>query len=265
MTTPQPPITLLTDFGTRDQYVAEMKGVLLQIAPQAPVVDITHEIEPHDVLRAAFILRQVWDWFPADTVHLAVVDPGVGSNRRIIAGRYSGRQVVCPDNGLISLVHRELRVEAVHVVDNRDYMLANVSGTFHGRDIMAPAAAHLAAGVAIRNLGPPTDHVEILQLAEPQTGTGPGISGQVLCVDRFGSLVTNITRQALALIYQKHPNAQVYLDGKCVGPVHTAYHEVPSGQPLALIGSTDRLEIAVNRGHAAPVLSARRGTAVEVR
>ncbi len=259
------PITLLTDFGTRDQYVAVMKGVILQITPDVEVIDVTHHIDPHDVTRAAFVLRQVWNWYPPGTVHLAVVDPGVGSERRIIAGRYSGQYVVCPDNGLISMVHHDLRVEAVHVVENRNYMLAGVSGTFHGRDIMAPVAAHLAGGLPIRNLGPPTDRVEVLQLATPRPLPGAGLAGEVLCADRFGNLITNIPRKALVQVYRQHSDAQVYLDGRCIGPIRSAYYEVPVGEPAALIGSTDYLEVAVNCASAAEKLSAKRGTKVEVR
>ncbi len=263
-TTPSP-VTLLTDFGTRDQYVAEMKGVILQIAPQVAIVDITHEIDPHDVVRAAFVLRQVWDWFPPDTVHVAVVDPGVGSGRRIIAGRYSGRFVVCPDNGLISMVHHDLRAESVHVVENRNYILSNVSGTFHGRDVMAPVAAHLAAGLPITNVGPATDRLEVLRLASPQAVAGGGLIGEVLCADRFGNLITNITRHALVPVYRNNSNTQVYLDGRCVGPVRRAYHEAPVGEALAVIGGSDHLEIAVNCGNASRVLNAKRGAKVELR
>ncbi len=265
MKSPTPPITLLTDFGTRDQYVAEMKGVILQIAKQACVVDITHHIDPQDVVRAAFVLRQVWNWFPPGTVHVAVVDPGVGSDRRIIAGRYSGQYVVCPDNGLISMVHHDLQIEAVHVVENRNYTLSTVCSTFHGRDIMAPVAAHLAIGVPIRNLGPPTNHVEVLPLAAPRPIAGPGLAGEVLCADRFGNLITNIPRQALMSMYRQRSDPQVYLDGRCIGPIRTAYHEVPAGQPLAVIGSAEYLEIAVNCGNAAETLAAKRGAKVEVR
>jgi S-adenosylmethionine hydrolase len=265
MKLPTAPITLLTDFGTRDQYVAEMKGVILQIAPRVAVVDITHEIDPQDVIRAAFVLRQVWNWFPPGTVHLAVVDPGVGSRRRIIAGRYAGQYVICPDNGLISMVHHQLRVEAVHAVDNRNYMLQTVSGTFHGRDIMAPVAARLAGGLPIGEVGPPIDRVEILQLALPQQLPGPGLAGEVLCADRFGNLVTNIQRQALMTLYRQRSDLEVHLDGHCLGPIRTGYHEVPAGEPVALIGSADYLEIAVNCGNASQKLAAGRGSKVEVR
>ena len=260
-----PLITLLTDFGRRDHYVGVMKGVILQIAPQTAVIDITHEIDPHDIVRAAFVLRQVWSWYPPGTIHIAVVDPGVGSTRRIIAGRYAGQVVLAPDNGLISMVHRELRLEAMHVVENRKYMLSAVSATFHGRDVMAPAAAHLAGGVPIQNLGPPTDRIEILQLATPRVLPNHGIRGQVLCHDHFGNLITNVTRQHLIATPQYHRHTQVYLGDRCVGPIRTSYHEVASGEPLALIGSSDHLEIAINCGNAARSLAPPPNATIEIR
>ncbi len=260
-----PLITLLTDFGTSDYYVAAIKGVLLQVAPTVTVVDVTHEIQPQDVVGAAMVLRQVLPWFPPGTVHLAVVDPGVGSKRRIIAGRYNGQYVVAPDNGLVSMVHRELRVEAMHVVENRRYMLPHISATFHGRDIMAPVASHLASGLPIGRLGPATDRLEIIQLATPTKLEDHTLVGEVLCVDRFGNLVTNIERGHLLPTYRKRTGVEVYLAEVRIGPIVSGYHEVESGKPLALIGSSDHLEIAVNCGHAARTLSAGRGTKVEVR
>ncbi|HUU85974.1 MAG TPA: SAM-dependent chlorinase/fluorinase [Phycisphaerae bacterium] len=260
-----PLITLLTDFGTRDQYVASLKGVILHIAPSATVVDVTHKIPPRDVIRAALMLRQIWPWYPPGTIHVAVVDPGVGSRRRILAGRYDGRFVVAPDNGLVSMLHRELRVEAMHVVENPRYMLGKVSPTFHGRDIMAPVAAHLASGVPIEKLGPPTDHLEILKFATPERMPDYSIVGEVLYADQFGNLVTNIARNHLLQTYQHRSGVEVYLDGVRIGPIRTSYHEVDSGKPLALIGSDNHLEIAVNCGHAGQTLSANRGSKVEVR
>lgn len=260
-----PIITLLTDFGLSDQYVAQMKGVIYQLAPQATVVDVTHEIGAQDVIQAAFVLRQVWGWFPPGTVHLAVVDPGVGSARRMLACRYSGRYVVCPDNGLISMVHHELKVEAVHLIENRELMLSNVSGTFQGRDVMAPVAAHLAMGQPIRLAGPNTNQVEVLQLPAPRRLEGPGLAGEVLCVDHFGNLITNIPRSDLGGVLRVSSNAQVFVADRCVGTVRTGYHEVGVGEAVAVIGSSDYLEIAINCGHAARTLDAKRGTPVEVR
>ena len=156
-------ITLITDFGTRDYYVGAMKGVILQIDPQATIVDITHDIEPHNVVHGAFVLRQSLPWFPQRTVHVVVVDPGVGSDRRILAGKYDGQVVLAPDNGLISLVHRELPLEEIYAVQNTQYFRNPVSRTFHGRDILAPVAAYVATGLSLDKLGPAADRVEVLE------------------------------------------------------------------------------------------------------
>jgi S-adenosylmethionine hydrolase len=243
-------VTLTTDFGTRDPYVGVMKGVILSMAPKAKVLDITHDIEAHNIAEAAFVLRSIWPWYPEGTVHVAVVDPGVGSERRVLLGRYEGRYVIAPDNGLITLVHRSLRLEEMRVVENRRYLLPHTSSTFHGRDIMAPVAAHMVNGVKAMEFGRPTDHVEMLPLAHRPDTIARKIRGQVLYVDRFGSLVTNITGQDLkALTTNKEP-VEVLVNGTTVGPVRSFYEEVAAGQPLALIGSTDNLEIAVNRGRA---------------
>ena len=247
--TTRPIITLTTDFGTRDSYVAEMKGVIATIAPDARLIDITHEVTPHDVRHAGFVLHQVWSRYPEGTIHLAVVDPGVGTDRRIVLGRYAGRFVVAPDNGLVTFVHRAYAVEAMHVVEHRRFMLAHLSATFHGRDIMAPVSAHLACGAAPRDFGRATDRIELLTLDHRATRRGDEITGDVLHVDHFGALITNVGEDQLA-----NPPVvggwRVIVDDQPIGPVCTTFSDVPSGEPLALIGSSGRLEIAVCRGRA---------------
>lgn len=260
-----PLITLVTDFGTRDYYVGAMKGVLAQHAPAATVIDITHDIAPHDVLHAAFVLRHIWPWYPPGTVHVAVVDPGVGSERPILVGRYAGQYVVAPDNGTITMVHHSYPLEALHVAIDPRQHLAYASSTFHGRDIMAPLAARLATGAKPHEFGPPTDRVEVLSLPRPNYLPSHVTAGVVLLADRFGNLVTNITRDDLMPTLRHRPKAQVYLAQTCVGPVRTHYGEVAPGEPIALIGSTDNLEISINRGNAAKRFSAGANQAVEVR
>ncbi|MCK4660846.1 MAG: SAM-dependent chlorinase/fluorinase [Phycisphaerae bacterium] len=247
-------ITLTTDFGTSDHYVGVMKGVIHAIAPEVQVIDITHEVPAHGVLQAAFILRQIWNWYPPETVHLVVVDPGVGSQRRILLGRYGGQYVIAPDNGLISLVHHEVPIEGLQALENARFWLPVLSSTFHGRDIMAPVAAHLAQGHNPRDLGPTTDHLEIMQIAQPISDMHLVITGAVLYVDCFGNLVTNIRREDLARTCRRRIHAQVYVENKCVGPLRTCYGDVGVGKPLALVGSSDYLEISVNQGRAVDVL-----------
>lgn len=245
-----PLITLTTDFGIQDHYVAVMKGVILGIAPQATIVDITHRIEPHNILHGAFVLRQVVTWFPEGTVHVVVIDPGVGSDRRILVGRYSGQIIIAPDNGVMSFVHRDLQLQAIHTVQNTRFFLPAVSPTFHGRDIMAPVAAHLVNGCSIDEIGPPTKQIEVLQLPKPEYHEDRGLIGQVLYADHFGNLITNIARADLAEVCRRSFDVRVYVGDACAGPIHQTYADVPVGEPVALIGSSEMLEISVHRGRA---------------
>ena len=169
-------ITLITDYGGRDYYVGALKGVILSIAPKVTLVDVTHEVEPHNILHAAFVLRSIWPWFPAGTIHLVIVDPGVGTERRVLLGRYDGSYVVAPDNGVLSFLHRELRTEAMHVVEDPRFTLPHVSSTFEGRDVLAPVAAHLALGVKPRDFGRATDRVEVFPLPRSPGGQCSGVA-----------------------------------------------------------------------------------------
>lgn len=243
-------ITLLTDYGTRDYYVAAIKGVICTLAPGTAIIDITHEIEPFNVAQGAFVLRQALPWFPAGTVHVAVVDPGVGSDRRILLGQYAGQFVLAPDNGLLTFVHREFAVEAMHVLEDRRLFLPKISPTFHGRDIMAAAAAHLANGAKPRSFGRVTDCLEMLPIphrAEPKDG---GWVGRVVYVDRFGTLVTNVHEAQLGQERTQQRVWTVSINGERIGPLRFAFHEVPPGSPIAMIGGSGHLEIAVNQGRA---------------
>lgn len=243
-------ITLTTDYGTKDHYVGVLKGVILSIATDVRLVDITHDIEPHSVARGAFVIAQCAAWFPSGTIHVAVVDPGVGTNRRIILGRFNGRYVVAPDNGLITFLHRDTPAEAMYVVENRRYLLANPSATFHGRDIMAPVAAHLANGVKPHEFGPVADRVEMLAVPHRAAIESGAIVGRVLYVDHFGTLVTNVHVDQLNTFPGGAAGIVINVDGSSVGPLRAAFGDVPVGEPVALVGGTGLLEIAVNQGRA---------------
>lgn len=260
-----PVITLLTDYGLRDHFVGEMKGVILSIAPEAVIVDITHDIEPFGVRQGTFVLRQVWARFPAGTVHCAVVDPGVGSERRIILGQYAGRYVVAPDNGLLTWVHRDYAPETMVVVEDRRYFLPQISATFHGRDIMAPAAAHLANGVQPRAFGRVTDRLEMLPIAPRAEATDRGWSGIVIYVDRFGNMVTNIHEEQLLASGGGMRTWEVVVNGASIGPMRSSYCEVAVGTTLAIIGGSGFLEIASNQGSAAKRFAPIENVRVEVR
>lgn len=259
-------IALLTDFGLRDHYVAAMRGVILQINPKVTLVDVCHEIAPQDVLHGAFVLRQVLPYYPAETIFVAVVDPGVGSSRRILAARYSGRVVLAPDNGLLTLLHRDAELQEMRVVENRRYFASSLSTTFHGRDIFAPVAAHISRGVALREFGPPADRIHILNVACPTRNPDNSISGQVIIVDRFGNLITNISELDISAARAPHRgHYEVFVGDRPVGPIRITYSDVGPGEPLALIGSSQLLEIAINGGNAAQQLTASPGTAVHLK
>ena len=260
-----PIVTLISDYGTRDYYAAALKGVILGIAPDVRVVDVTHDVEPHNVLHGAFVLRQIWPWYPPETIHLAVVDPGVGSDRRILLGRYAGRYVIAPDNGLVTFVHREIPVEAVYVLGERSHLAPAISTTFHGRDIMAPVAAHLANGAKPDEFGRLTDRLELLPVAHAAEAVTDGLRGRVLYVDRFGTMATNIRQEQLAGLRGPHDNRQVLVNGTPIGPVRSTFCDVALGKPVAFIGSSGLLEIGVNQGSAAGRFGSPDAVVVEVR
>jgi len=273
-------ITLTTDYGLQDHYVGAIKGVILSIAPRAVVVDITHEVEPQNVAAGAFVLRQALEWFPPGTVHLAVVDPGVGTTRRILVAKYAGRFAVAPDNGLLTWLHRDFTVEALHLVEQREYFLpdtfrtefpsravdpsrdregavvptrSRISATFHGRDIMAPVAAHLVNGVAPEAFGRVVEHVELLPISHRAEWKDGVLRGQIIYVDRFGNLVSNVHAEQLSPTsggFGKRGWA-VSVNDSDVGPLRTTFGDVPVGGPVAYVGSSEFVEIAVNQGSAA--------------
>lgn len=233
-------VTLLTDFGTGDSYVAEVKGALLSGAPGLTLVDVTHSVPPGDIRAGAYILGRIWHRFPPGTVHLAVVDPGVGTARAALALAARGHYFVGPDNGLLTMVLRDAEVQVV-VLSTPD----RASPTFHGRDVFAPAAAALAAGAPLTRVGEPfTGMPERLVYTEPHH-EGKSVVGQVLYVDRFGTLVTNLTPDLVP------PYAVIEVEGLEVGPLRRTFGDVPTGGLVAYLGSGGEVEIAVRDGSAA--------------
>lgn len=257
-----PIVTLTTDFGLRDPFVGIMKGVILSICPSADLVDLTHEIAPQDVLGACLTLEAALPFFPEGTVHLVVVDPGVGSARRPLALRAGGHCLVGPDNGVLTPALRGARWTAVTLAA-REYRLADVSRTFHGRDVFAPAAAYLAAGVPLERLGPAVTDPVLLPIPESRLEGGV-LVGEVLDVDRFGNLLTSIDAARLAEVPGAGPPV-VEVAGQPVGGLVDAYAEGPADRPAAIVGSTGRLEIFVRSGSACLALGAGRSARVRVR
>ncbi|MBI3624707.1 MAG: SAM-dependent chlorinase/fluorinase [Candidatus Rokubacteria bacterium] len=255
-------ITLTTDFGTRDPYVGAMKGVILQISPGIRLVDLTHEISPHEILEGALALEAAAPFFPPGTIHLAVVDPGVGSPRRPLAIAAGGQQFVGPDNGLFSFLFCAGDWSAVRL-EAPAYRLPAVSQTFHGRDIFAPAAAHLALGTPLEQFGPPvTDPVVISWPAARREGDQ--LVGEVIYTDRFGNLVTSVRVSDLETLGPAS-SLTVEVEEKEAGKLVGCYADLPPVGAGAVIGSSGRLEISVREGSAVAVLGARRGSPVRVR
>lgn len=244
----RPIVTLLTDFGTVDGYVAQMKGVILTHAPEVTIVDIAHDIAPQDVLHARFVVERYWERFPPGTVHVVVVDPGVGSPRAALAVQADHRHCVGPDNGVLSA---PLRHESAHAVVLD--VPHGASPTFHGRDVFAPIAAALAMGTPMTQLGSPCRSVTLIDWPAPTAVGDDALQGEVLVVDRFGNALTNLPGDGAG--------GRVTFD-TCDLALRQTYADVAPGEPLALVGSSGQVEIAVREGSAAQRFALRRGTRV---
>jgi len=256
-------ITLTTDFGMQDGYVAAMKGVMLGLAPDVRFVDISHDIPPQDVMSGAFVLRNVWSTFPEGTVHLAVVDPGVGTTRRAIAMRYAGHTFVGPDNGLFSLVlSGDMPEQVVQLDQKRFWRNADPSPTFHGRDVFAPVAAQISTGLSIRSAGTVVESVRKMHWALP-ISDDEGIQGWVVHVDRFGNCITNITRSEFES-RRRRRSVKCYAGNAIIPHCSRTYADVPAGDAMLLVNSSDFVEIAIHNGSAAQMLDIRKGAPVNI-
>ena len=257
----RPIIALLTDFGTRDHYAGTMKGVALGICPEATLVDISHDIPPHDVMAGALELAAAYAYFPAGTIFLVVVDPGVGSTRRGIAADAADCRFVAPDNGVLTPILDLHPPRRVVELTERKYARPTVSRTFEGRDRFAPAAAWLAKGIDLAALGRSAGAIHRLELPRAQAGAD-GITGEVVRVDRFGNLITNIDRRAFEALARHEVDIQA--GGQPIPQVVSTYADVAPGALCALFGNTDHLEIAANGNSAAARLALGRGAPVQV-
>jgi S-adenosylmethionine hydrolase len=262
-------ITLTTDFGLADSYVGTMKGVILGIAPSARLIDITHDISPQNTHQAAYIVQTFPSYFPAGAIHMVIVDPGVGSERRAIALATPDATFVAPDNGVLTYVWRDALAkwgpEACQVVELAEprFWLGRVSSTFHGRDIFAPVVAHLASGTPLHALGPRLPRLTEADLEQPAPGRTGGLVGRIIHVDHFGNCITNITPQHLEEAGLTEQIAVRIIDQRIAG-LRRTFADVPVGALIALIGSSDRLELAVRNGSAAQTLGVGIGDTVRV-
>lgn len=255
-----PVISLTTDFGLADGYVGVMHAVILGICPEARIVDLSHEIAPQNVRQAAYVLYTAYAYFPKGAVHIVVVDPGVGSERRAVAIQTKDAYFVAPDNGVLScILAREEILAQVHL-DNPRYWLPAVSHTFHGRDIFAPVGAHLACGVAIDELGAPVGDLVRFPVPAPEVQPDGSLLGHVLHTDRFGNLITDVRQELLT----DRAKAWILIAGRRIEGVRTTYASAAEGELVALISSAGHLEIAVRNGSAAQALGAGPGTVLVI-
>ena len=243
-------ITLTTDFGLKDHYVGAMKGVILSINPNVIITDITHEIPPQDIFNATLILRNFYNYYPQGTIHIVVVDPGVGSRRKPIVVQADNYIFLGPDNGIFTFVYSELKSVKAFEISNPKYTLPKVGSTFDGRDVFAPAAAHLSLGVTVDDLGGQVRKPVKLQIKEPVV-RGSEIIGEVIYIDSFGNLITNVPAQLIK------PESRVYIGGEVIKRISQSYAEVPKGELLAIIGSTGFLEISISHGSALDMIETR--------
>jgi S-adenosylmethionine hydrolase len=259
----RPVVAFLSDFGTRDHYAGTLKAVVLSVCPDVTLVDIGHDIPAHDVLAGALELAACYRYFPSGTIFLVVVDPGVGSSRRGVAAECGDYKFVAPDNGVLSAVFREVPPKKVVELTERKYARPTVSRTFEGRDRFAPAAGWLAKGIPLVSLGRSIENFQTIDLPQPVVTTRE-ITGEVVRVDRFGNLITNIDRRTLEH-FSAAGDIAVTAGERDIPRIVATYAEAPPGDLCALFGSTDHLEIAVNAGDAARSLGLARGARVQVR
>ena len=255
-------ITLTTDFGESDPYAAMIKGVVLSINPDAKIIDVTHQIPIGSIKEGGLIIKESYKYFPSGTVHVGVVDPGVGGKRRPIAVLADNHFFVGPDNGLFSpIIEAQRHIGIIHLKEKR-YWGHTISRTFHGRDIFAPVAAHLSLGVNPFLMGEKIDNPTTLAYPLPRENN-TALVGEIIRVDHFGNLITNITREQLTP-FLTSKGLIIAVGSLTLKKISTTYNDVPEGQPLALIGSSDLLEIAVNMGRAIDYLGREYGVGTKV-
>ena len=264
-------ISFLTDFGLTDAYVGVMKGVVASINPDARVIDICHDVAPQDVRAAAFLLASSYAYFPPGTIHVAVVDPTVGSSRAALCVQAGDYFFIGPDNGVVSTACYKAGRPRIHRLENEEYFLKNRSRTFHGRDIFAPAAAHLSAGVPIESMGQRLRSMKRIRLPRPVIRHGSKrneqwVRGEIIHVDRFGNLITNIEPETLKKAFprRKHNTLDIVCSGHTIRGVSKTYSDVLPGRALALVGSYGLIEISVRDRNAASSLGVERGEKVKI-
>lgn len=254
-------ITMITDFGLGDAYVGIMKGVILGINPHAKIIDICHTIQPQNIPQAAFVLSTAYRYFPLDTIHMVIVDPGVGSQRKALLAKMLSANFVAPDNGVLSYVIEEARAEGAALdaiaLTNPVFWRSPVSPTFHGRDIFAPVAAHLSLGVPLTQMGEPVTSYDTFPIPRPQLGADGTLVCHIVHIDSFGNLITDAKRQDIPL-----GRVSIEVAGQRIHSISTTYAE--GSALLALVGSSERLEVSIREGKAAQLLGVKVGDEVRL-
>ena len=260
----RPIVTLTTDFGTNDHFVGAVKGVILDIVPEAAIVDISHAVQAFDVLDGALTISQAYSYFPTGTVHMVVVDPGVGTARRPILASSDGYHFVAPDNGVLSMVYaREERMHVRHITSDH-YFRQPVSNTFHARDVFAPVAGYLAKIVDSHKFGDEIEDYVRFAAPKPKPAGDNKIRGVVLKVDRFGNLITNVTPEDAPALFAPNAAFKIAVGNKEISDIRTAYAEGAPGEVFAVLGSMGYLEIVANRAAAAQLTGAGKGSEVSI-
>jgi S-adenosylmethionine hydrolase len=262
-------ITLLTDFGTEDAYVGVMKGAILSINPSAVVVDVCHYIDPQDVIEAAYLIKSSYRYFPRGTVHIIVVDPGVGGNRSIVAVEFSGHIFLAPDNGVLTFLMDEGEIDTIVRVENTQYFLNSISQTFHGRDIFAPVGSHISKGVPIEKLGPHLGMQDLIRLSipKPYLSDKDELIGTIISIDRFGNCISNINENCLNKFVKNgsEKKLEIKIGKTVIKSLSRSYTDVRLGCPLAIIGSFGYLEIAMNCDNASRQLNVEKGDTITLK
>ncbi len=258
---PEKIITLTTDFGLQDYYVGALKGVILNIAPHARLIDISHNIPPQDIMAGAWVIQNAAMLYPEGTVHLVVVDPGVGTERKPVALKINDHFFVGPDNGIFSLLTKDEKFEAVHLT-NRGFWRSTPSSTFHGRDIFAPVAAYLSTGTKLSKLGEPMDDLETYRWASP-IADKDGLQGWIIHIDKFGNLITNLSASVIDKVTGQK-DLKLYVGNTILTNIVDTFGSVVEGEPAAYIGSSGMLEIAINKGNAQEMLGVKKGAQISL-
>ncbi|MFQ5456074.1 MAG: S-adenosyl-l-methionine hydroxide adenosyltransferase family protein [Nitrospirota bacterium] len=252
-----PIITLITDFGEKDYFVGSMKGVILNINPDVTIVDISHDISSQDIVEASFVLKSIYKYFPSHTIHVVVVDPGVGGRRRPILVTSSNYYFVAPDNGVLSYIYKEDQPVKVREITSEHYFMKSHGETFHGRDIFAPIAARISKGVETSHIGEEIKDYTILKLNEPKLTDKNSLHGRIIHIDKFGNMITNITNEHLynSFGYKKEMNFKIIIKEIVITGLNNFYAEGERGVPSALINSSGHLEIYSFMNNAKKILN----------